>query len=177
MQRQLQISFAQKRATALLPHKGLQSQKSLVLFFVSAVLRIGDRIKPDGFVVWHIGLNRDMSHPAFKTAPMPVLDIRSNAHHIAFFDDLNWLAAFLVTTFAGENEKNLASCVLMPESSRAGLKCHVSDGSVKDGIIVREHGEVGRAREEFAVRIERALFENGVNGRLLDIHSLEAARR
>ena len=63
---------------------------------------------------------------------------------------------FLIKAFAGENQKNRTARVFVPEGTATGLKCHVSDRTVEYRIGV-EHREIGRAREEWAVRINRAL--------------------
>ena len=133
-------------------------------------------VTPNGLVVRNIGFDGNVRHGMLGAGAVPVLDVRSNLNDVAFFDAARRLAAFLIKAFAGENQKNLTASVFVPESAAAGLKCHVAERTVEYRLGV-EHREIGRAREEFAVRIERALFDNGVNGRLLDIHSLEAARR
>ena len=118
-------------------------------------------VTPNGLVVRNIGFDGNVRHGMLGAGAVPVLDVRSNLNDVAFFDAARRLAAFLIKAFAGENQKNLTASVFVPESAAAGLKCHVAERTVEYRLGV-EHRETGRAREEFAVRVNRALWKDRI---------------
>ena len=129
-------------------------QQRISGFVGFGVIAFGYGFEPNRFVVGNVSFHRDVCHGVLVTGTVPVFDVRSDLYYIALFDAARRFASFLIKAFSGQNQKDLTSRVFVPECSAARLKRHVADRAIEYRLGV-EHREVGRAREEFAVGIDR----------------------
>ena len=136
-------------------------QQRISGFVGFGVIAFGYGFEPNRLIVGNVGFHRDVRHGVLVTGTVPVFDVRSDLHYIALFDAARRFASFLIKAFSGQNQKDLTSRVFVPEGSAARLKRHVADWAIEYRLGV-EHREVRRAREEFAVGIDRPLREHRV---------------